>query len=243
MSRHAPLILAIEISNPSAWTPDHGVRPGVALGEKTTTGTATLLGAEPVDLTKPHDDDLVPAINRLFGRTGRRPDQIGVVAVSIGPGGYTALRIAVTVGRFIAWSVGARVAGVPSARVVAARVTEPGPFAVALASKGDDAFVTRFRTAKEPPDKGMLMRAEDLAGLGVGVLVADRFLPASMRARAAELGIRIVPPVFDPAALLDLVEGGDDPATLHPIYPREPEAVVKWRARVQAGPTPAAGHP
>lgn len=243
MSRHAPLILAIEISNPSAWTPDQGIRPGVALGEKSPSGRASLLGVEPVDLAKPHDDDLIPAIARLFARTGCRPDQIGLVAVSIGPGGYTALRIAVTVGRFIAWSVGARVAGVPSARVVAARVAPAGPFAVALASKGDDAFVTRFRSASEPPDKGMLMRAEDLAGLGVGVLVADRFLPASMRARAAELGIRIVPPLFDPAALLDLAGVGDDPATLHPIYPREPEAVVKWRARVHAGRTPAAGNP
>jgi tRNA A37 threonylcarbamoyladenosine modification protein TsaB len=235
MTPDQSLILAIETSNPSAWTPGSGVRPGVALGELGPDGRAVPLGIEPIDLTKPHDDDLVPAIDRLFNRLGRRPREIGLVAVSVGPGGYTALRIAVTVGRFIAWSVGARAAGVPSAHVVAARVTEPGPFAVALASKGADAFVTRFASPAEPLDKGMLMCAQDLESLGVGTLIADRFLPESMRARAVELGMRISPPIFDPLAVIERAGPGGDPADLHPIYPREPEAVVKWRALGRAG--------
>ncbi|MBM4107891.1 MAG: tRNA threonylcarbamoyladenosine biosynthesis protein TsaB [Phycisphaerae bacterium] len=226
-----PLILAIETSNPSAWTPDQPIRAGVALGLADAGGVAPL-GVEPVDVTKPHDDDLLPAIDRLFVRLGRRPAELGLVAVSVGPGGYTALRIAVTVGRFIAWSVGARVVGIASARVVAARVTEPGPFAVALASKGDDAFVTRFRSPNEPEGAGSLLDRDGLEGLSVRCLVADRFLPEPMRARAVDLGMRVVAPVFDPLALLDLSSGSPpgDPAALHPLYPREPEAVVKWRA-------------
>lgn len=243
MHTRQPLILGIEISNPSAWTAEQSVRPGVALGERLAGGGMATLGVEPVDLSKPHDDDLVPAIQRLFRRVGRRPEEIGVVAVSIGPGGYTALRIAVTVGRFVAWSVGARAAGVPSARVVAARVAPPGPFAVALASKGNDAFVARFRSPREPDGAGAVMDARGLESLGVGLLVADRFLPEPMRARAGELGMSVVPPVFDPTALLELAGEGGDPADLHPIYPREPEAVVKWRLLGRArerGPSPSA---
>lgn len=226
-----PLILAIETSNPSAWTADQAVRPGVALGIGGPQGVR-VLGAERVDASKPHDDDLLPAIDRLFRRLGRAPAQVGLVAVSTGPGGYTALRIAVTVGRFIAWSAGARTVGVPSARVVAARVIGPGPFAVALASKGENAYVTRFRSSLEPDGDGSLMDRDGLERLGVPLLVADRFLPEAMRARALELGMRLEPPVFDPQALLELAPSlpALDPSALHPIYPREPEAVVKWRA-------------
>ncbi len=63
------------------------------------------------------------------------------------------------------------------------------------------------------------------------VIVADQFFPASMRAGAESLGIAIVPPVFDPVACLEAAEGITpvDPAALAPLYPREPEAVTKWK--------------
>ncbi len=50
------------------------------------------------------------------------------------------------------------------------------------------------------------------------------------RARAAS--IRIGPPSFDPIACarLALTHAPVDPLELAPLYPREPEAVTKWRA-------------
>jgi tRNA A37 threonylcarbamoyladenosine modification protein TsaB len=106
--------------------------------------------------------------------------------------------------------------------------------AVALAAKRDSAWLTVFGESGEP-DEGRLATAEDLASAaraGVRVLLADRFLPESMRARALALGVRIEAPVFSAAACARMAASmqGVDPSALLPLYPREPEAVTKWRA-------------
>lgn len=224
------LILAFETSNPSAWTPEAPVRPGVALG-RARGQTLELLARAEVDPTR-RDDELMQACDRAVRAAGVRPGQLTDVAVSVGPGGFTALRVAVTAAKLIAHATGARVLPIPSAQVVAARVTPDGrPFAVALASKTDDAHVSRFSPNREPLDAG-LHSAASLERLGVARLIADRFLPQAMRDRAAELGIAVLLPVFDPLACLELAIHAPavDPLALAPQYPREPEAVRKWRA-------------
>lgn len=223
-------MLAIETSNPSAAAPGSGPGAGVALGALEGS-SATLLGTEPLLEERAHDDDLLPAIDRLTRRYAATPRQIARVAVSVGPGGFTALRIAVAAAKMIAEATGAGCVAVPSALVVARRTDHNGrPFAVALSSKGDSAFVTLF-DGPRPRAPGTVMTAADVASLDVALLVADRFLPESIRNVCAQRSIAVVPPRFDPAACLEAaLELPDiDPVELLPIYPRLPEAVVKWR--------------
>ena len=66
-----------------------------------------------------HGRELVPAIDAAFDRAGWAPGDVGVVAVSIGPGSFTGLRIAVMFARALAWRTGARVVAVPTLRAVA----------------------------------------------------------------------------------------------------------------------------
>ena len=228
------LCLAIEISNPSADPGDAGVGPGVALGRVVDGAPARteLLGVEVLAPDRRHDDDLVPAIDRLFRRLGKRPQDLARVGVSIGPGGFTALRIAVAAAKMICEATGCACAGIPSAEVVARRVIgAPGLFAVELASKDQTTYVTTFDAAATPEAPGRIVSVADLEGLGISLLVADRFLPPAIRARAAEIGIGVRPPVFDPGACLEASVGAPavDPLDLLPLYPRLPEAVVKWR--------------
>lgn len=138
-------ILAIETSNPSA-TQTEGESgtvfgPGVALGAITSDGGHDLLDEEALREKTRHDDDLMPAIDRLCRRNAVTPGMIDRVAVSVGPGGYTGLRIAVSVARMIALVNGAKVIPVESWRVAAWRVPiEAAPAVVCLASKHDTAF-------------------------------------------------------------------------------------------------------
>lgn len=216
------LTLAIETSNPSAGD------GGVALG------LGRVLDVEPLAPTGRHDDDLMPAIDRLMRRAGRTPRELVRVAVSVGPGGFTGLRIAVATGKMIAESVGAACVAVPSALVVAGRVEHGGsPFAVALASKGEKAWVTPFDATGQMIGPGQLMGEAGLANLDIGLVVADRFLPESMRSRAIAMGWRIVEPIFDARVCFEasLALPDVDPVDLVPIYPREPEAVRLWRSR------------
>ena len=213
------LTLAIETSNPSC-------EAGVAIGSP-----EGLLGVEPVQTGDGRHDDLMTAIDRLCKRIGATPRQVSRIAVSIGPGGYTTLRIAEATAKMLAEALGAQCVAVPTARVVARRVTVQGLFAVVLASKDGTAFATGYRDPDVETGPGRLIST--LEGLNVGTLVADSFLPKALTEEAARLGIAIVPPRFDPAACLELSfnAAAVDPVALTPLYPREPEAVTKWRAR------------
>lgn len=227
--------LGIETSNPAACAPAAGA---VAL--------ARLDGAalvrhdfEPVSPVRPAEDDLIPAIDRLFRRAQASRRDLRRVCVSIGPGGFTALRIAVAATKFIAEATGAACVGVPTALALSLRVREPGPFAIALASKGDTAHITRFLSPGVMAGPGTICSAADIPRLGVGLLVGDSHLPRSLFHAASESGVRVIPPVFDAFCVLEAGQGLQpvDPAELSLLYPREPEAVTKWRALHGKGPS------
>ncbi len=278
------LTLAIETSNPSAGPRGAIPRergsallagPGVALGGPLTReflvehGFSPTLGVELLRGDSTHDDDLMPAIDRLCTRSGAAPADIGTVAVSIGPGGYTALRVAIATAKMIAAATGARTVPVPSACVAAWCLPfSLAPAIVCLASKGDathgtllpaprvpgDWWDTIGRAALAPlVDPLTLARTDEELGADrswiaaacpIGIvsspqveslrprtLIADRFLPDSIRAAAERIGAAIVEPILAPESVLRLSQGlaPIDPLELSPLYPREPEAVTLWR--------------
>lgn len=243
------LTLAIETSNPSAVEAgpvnpaytgaavESSNVPGVAIGERLAQGVTRVLGFESIRTDRPHDDDLVPAIDRLMKRLMIAPRELTRLAVSVGPGGFTGLRVGISSAQLIAEAIGARCVAVPSAHVVARRtITAPGApegsFAVALASKGLDAHVTVFDANAVPLGPGRVMDAAEVARLPrISSLVADRFLPDAIARALAARGVLIVAPRFDPACCFEASLGlrEVDPTELLPIYPREPEAVRKWR--------------
>jgi len=197
-----------------------------------------------------HDDDLLPAIDRLFTRLKLNPVDLkgGAVAVSIGPGGFTGLRIAVSTAKMFAETLGVKLVGVPSAMVVAEAsrdvpVTVGSDIVVALASKNESAWYTRLKREangawmiiNEPPPG--LCEANSLALNGVAAMFADEHLPGAMRECCAAAGVPIIAPTFSAAACLiagaRMLERGEstDPLRLLPLYPRQPEAVTLWDAR------------
>ena len=195
-----------------------------------------------------HDDDLMPAIARVFERAARSPGDLDAVGASIGPGGFTGLRIAVSTVKMLALVTGCRVVAVPTALVVAegsaSEEIGTGPIVVVLAVKGENFWVSRLvmeRDAWREDGPAGLAEAETLSFDGVTTLVADEHLPSAARERCADAGVRIVAPRFDPRACLtvarrELIDGNTtDAFTLGPIYPREPEAVRLWDLRDGGG--------
>jgi tRNA threonylcarbamoyladenosine biosynthesis protein TsaB len=217
------LTLAIETSNPAS-----GGEPGVAVG-LTTPDAAQALGLEHLGRGDRHDDLLMPAVERLLARLGHAPRDLTRVAVSIGPGGYTALRIATAAASMIAMATGASLVGVPSAHVAARRAPRGRPFAVALASKNDSTVLTPFDAEGRPAGPPRLLTAANLDGAIPGTLIADRHLPEPIRAAALAAGCRIIEPNFDPTACLELAWSAAPAVSIMPLYGREPEAVTRWR--------------
>ncbi len=74
---------------------------------------------------------LVPAMRDLLGRVGWMPQDVQLVAVSIGPGSFTGLRVGVTAAKVFAYCVGAEVMGVSTLETIAAAALERPTAAVA----------------------------------------------------------------------------------------------------------------
>lgn len=220
------MILAIETSNPSA-TPGAPCA-GVAVATLAADGSIREPHVEWLQTVGRHEDDLMPAIDRLTRRLGIGARDFSRIAVSIGPGGYTGLRVAVTTANLIAATSGAAVIGVPTAEALARRVTGPKPVGVCLGVKADSFWVQVFPDIRD----GKLFRTSDLANLRLQTLVADAFLPPEARTWADQAGVTIESPRYDPVAVAEVAAGKPtSSAPVLPLYAREPEAVTRWRLR------------
>jgi tRNA threonylcarbamoyladenosine biosynthesis protein TsaB len=229
------VILAIETSQRAG---------GVALDAGAGGVRAESLGRAPG-----HDEQLMPAIKRLFEQAQLPPEALTAVGVSIGPGGFTGLRIAVAIAKMLAMTLNAKVVAVPSAMVAAMSSVRPGgesdsksseAVLVTLAAKRESFWGTTLRATRGVwtiVDPGRLMTAADLSLEGIVEVLGDRYLPPAARRRCEAAGVPVRVPSFQATACLEAtrskLRAGEttDPRTLKPLYPRPPEAVARWQER------------
>jgi tRNA threonylcarbamoyladenosine biosynthesis protein TsaB len=85
-----------------------------------------------------HTEELVPAISGLLGLAGVTPAELATVAVAIGPGSFTGLRVGLAAAKGLALARGLNLIGVPTLDVTAyAHQSQPVPVvAVAQAGRG-----------------------------------------------------------------------------------------------------------
>lgn len=233
-------MLAIEASNPSA-----GPEPGMACVAGACVdddGHLRPIIEIPYRAASRERDGLLPAIEAVRSALGVHPGGLVRVCVSVGPGGYTGLRVSVTVAKAIAHATGAELVGVPSATIAVGDERPCGPFVVCLASKGDRTHVTVF--AESGSGDGEAIGVVDAAcvggvlddlnpGSGEKILIADGYLPEPIRAACLNRGGHILAPRFTASRCLHAGYGraSIDPIELVPVYAREPEAVRLWRDR------------
>jgi len=108
-----------------------------------------VLAAERRVMRHGHGEALLPMIERVMADARLLPPQLDVVAVSLGPGGFTGIRVGLAAAHGIALAVGARLVGVSSFEAVAARATTVGTgrreaLLVALDSRRADLYVQLF---------------------------------------------------------------------------------------------------
>ena len=194
------------------------------------------------------EDNLLPSIDALFTRANTTPGDLSTVAVSVGPGGFTGLRIATSTAKGLAEGTGCQLVSVPSAMVAAESTLsaedQVSPVVVLAAAKSTTCWLSRLERLEtgwvesdrsglhviDPPDESVLELCKD------AIVLADRFLPDELSVMLSE-SHRILEPRWSAAAcarighLLSKKCRYTDPLAMEPLYPREPEAVSLWKAR------------
>lgn len=98
-----------------------------------------LLGLRRLSADRRHTAELVPAVRDLLREHDRRLADVDLFAYSCGPGSFTGLRVAATMGRMMQSAVGCRVVAVPTLEVIArntlAHPGKPARVAVLLDAK------------------------------------------------------------------------------------------------------------
>jgi len=164
-----------------------------------------------------HAERLVPMIAELL--EGRRPDQI---LVGTGPGSFTGIRVGIAAAHGLAIGWDAKLHGMSSLALLAARADAPGRIAAAMTGGHGELFVQQFEAGLEPAGEIANLRpdaaaqetdAPTVVGSGAAQLVALRGW-----GEARELWPSAANALHLPENLRDL-----EPK---PVYARAPDARV-----------------
>ncbi len=197
----------------------------------------------PVDVR--HAGELMPAVQRLLVQHGWPADSLTDVFISIGPGSFTGLRIAVSVARTLAWSVGCRIVAVPTMHALArnALAAKPAHVAMIVDAKRAQVYTACYKLEHDryvevspaclaEPREFLSRCLQPIAVLGEGI---PRHRPAIEAA-----GATILPEEFWRgraenvlAVGLEMAASGQYTAArdLVPLYLRRPEMEERWEAR------------
>jgi tRNA threonylcarbamoyladenosine biosynthesis protein TsaB len=226
-------LLAIETS---------GRRGGVALFAGDGEGAPRLVEETYLAEGLRHARDLVPTLRAVCERADLAPRAVDALAVSIGPGSFTGIRIGVTLAKFVAHDAGAAVVTVPSLRALAENAPpDRSPVCCIRDAKRRGLYASVFERRGEALEETFgpaLIQPDDLAArLPAGALVLGR---GAAKAREALAAFDLAPEdLWDvrPSAVGRLGyaawQAGEtaDPLRLEPVYLRRPEAEEVWERR------------
>ena len=194
-----------------------------------------------------HVETLMPALEHLLERVGLVPGDLGVVAVDIGPGLFTGLRVGVAAAKGLAQALGIGVVCATSLDVLTVAAAETGQSGFVLACvdarRGEVFAALREldqggKTVAEPLEPALWAPGELAAGLG-RLAEAPVYAVGDGAQRYREVfskasGVHVVAPALafpPPLTLLRLVsarlERGEAPvdaASVVPLYMREADA-------------------
>lgn len=164
MTAHPPILLAIDTA---------GSACSVALAR----GNA-VIASEHRGMRHGHAEALLPMIDAITRHSSIAPGMLDIVAVSVGPGGFTGIRVGLAAARGIALAAKARLIGVSSFAAAAALVQPdtPDPVAVlvALDSRREELYVQLFHSGAPLAEPASLLSAQ-LAAY-VAASIGDRAL-------------------------------------------------------------------
>lgn len=183
-----------------------------------------------------HAESLAPQIEFVLGQADAAVSDIDCVAVDVGPGLYTGLRVGITTARAMAHTLDVPMVPVSSLDAIAHANRGGGDMIVAIDARRHEVFHCAFTVSADGSLVGTEPRVGPPDGVGVdgvrrvvgdGALVyADVFEHAGLTVDATATHLPL------PDAVLELAGARVDeavaPSQVEPLYLRRPDAVAKW---------------
>ena len=209
----------------------------------------TLLGEITLQTKKTHSELLMPHIDKLLRMAGIKKTELKAVAVSIGPGSFTGLRIGLATAKTLAYALQIPIVGVPSLAALAYGCSVPGVILAPMldAQKGNvyqavfqwqngelqELRATRVVDIQEALEdltqydlpvlvmgEAAVLHGEKIQKIGKNLELAKPHLIIQRAASVAGVGHTL------------LKQGTvQDVMTLEPVYIRRSEAEVLWERR------------
>lgn len=234
------LILGIETSTDSV---------SVAIGE----GTRVLAQSQAVS-DRQHCEALAPMIDFVRQQAGVSFRDIGAIAVDVGPGLFTGLRVGVAAAKAIAFSLDLPVIGVSSLDVLAAAAPSTDSVTVSVIdARRNEVFWSMYRTIEKDLTQVFAPRVGPVSELVISVLERGQSalfvgngafqhkseivesIGTSMWAcefADARFSRPTAATLVEMAHLLAVNEQWQLADQLSPIYLRQPDAEINWVTRV-----------
>ena len=213
----------------------------VALG-----GHEGVIGLVEIARGRRHAETLVPAIDFLCSQADIGLDEIGLVAVDIGPGLFTGMRVGLATAKALAQALRVPMIGISSLDLLAFphrrsdRVVVP----VVDARKGE-VFYAMYRQVPgglqqvAPPQAApvdeliadLLARSQETLCVGDGALRYRNEIRDGYHCEFADEAHPSAAPLVQLAHARALREEWSNPSEIQPLYLRPPDAQINWAAR------------
>ena len=216
---------------------------GCAIG-----GHEGVLGLHEIMRGRRHAETLVPAIEFLCRQADIELDEFGCIAVDVGPGLFTGMRVGISTGKALAQALRLPMIGVSSLDLLAfpLRLSDRVIAAVIDARRGE-LFYAFYRQVpggvqrvSEPrvgrPDDlvgDLLARGQEAVCVGDGALRYRAQIADAVRVEFAEqfLAYPSAAPLVQLAHAKALREDWVNPWEIEPLYLRRPDAQINWSVR------------
>ena len=223
---------------------DRGAGPTLLAIETAGSACSAAVGCGPVVLATErqamrygHAEALLPMIDRVVAASGVSRAALDGIAVALGPGGFTGIRVGLGAAQGIALALKARLIGVTSfAAVAAALPAGPGVALIALDSRREDLYVQLFDRSSglalgEPAAVMPVALVEYVGALAAdsALLIAGNIAEIAAVALAGRFDIEIAAESAPDArgvlaAALRQIEPAESP--VRPLYLRPPDVTM-----------------
>lgn len=205
------------------------------------TGATEPLVRETIPMERGHAEALLPLIDRVVSQVDGGFGTLSRVAVTVGPGSYTGLRVGIAAARAIGLAAGIPVVGVATLSAYLAPLMtgeRRGLFTAAIDAKHGQMYIQAIGAGGRaiiPP--GVMGYREAVRLLGSGPILVAGTAAAALAAEARAQGVEVTAIDDSPGpdiAWVARIGAMADPAQAlpKPLYLREPDAKPQDGARI-----------